>query len=250
MDDPITPFSKKTWTEIVYEKLKQLIEDGYWKPKEKIYTEAELCEKFNVSRSTVREAINMLKAQNLVYAVPGNGTFVSDPGENLVFDAGYRLDIYSEKSLLDVMEYRLGIEPLNAALAASRISDKEVEELSRMHEGDTKTPESHPKFVATSDMAFHMFIARITRNEIVVNAMSNIKGYLLKQQIATSYSSRHRPVDLEFHQRILDAFVRRDSEAAEKAMREHMSETYHFTRSIIESAKKAKGSGRPSIRIL
>lgn len=250
MDEAITPFSKKTWSEIVFEKLRQLIEDEFWKPKEKIYTEAELCEKFNVSRSTVREAINMLKANGLVYAVPGVGTFVREREEAQIFDSGYRLDIYSEKSLLDVMEYRVGIEPFNAALAASRLSDAEVAELARMHRQDVEAPESHPKFIAKSDMAFHMHIAKATKNDIVVNAMSNIKGYLLKQQIATSYSPRHRPVDVEFHARIVDAIEKRDSELAEKAMRDHMSETYHFIQSIIDSAKKMKDGGRSSIRIL
>ncbi|MDR1519764.1 MAG: FadR family transcriptional regulator [Planctomycetota bacterium] len=237
MDELIVPFSKKTWSEIIFEKLKLLIEDAFWKPGEKIYTEAELCEKFNVSRSTVREAINMLKANNLVYAVPGAGTFVSNRQATFVFASNYQLDLNSEKALLDVMELRLAIEPYGAGLAAARISGEELDRLRVLHERYAADLGNGPEFFAATDMAFHMYIAQITKNALLMEAMSNIKAYLQNQLITSNHVLSHRAVAFAYHTRILEAICKQNTELAEIAMREHMSEAFQFMLSLISSVK-------------
>ncbi len=57
--------------------LKKYITDGIWKPEERIPTEKELCEKFHVSRTTVRQAINELVNESLLKRSRGKGTFVA-----------------------------------------------------------------------------------------------------------------------------------------------------------------------------
>ena len=59
--------------------MKQLIEDGEWKPGDKIPSENELCDKFEVSRMTIRQAINNLVEQGYLYRKRGIGTFVQLP---------------------------------------------------------------------------------------------------------------------------------------------------------------------------
>ena len=236
-EDMIVPFSKKTWSETVFEKLKELIENEFWKPGEKIYTESELCERFNVSRSTVREAMNMLKANNLVHAIPGAGTFVSKRKAAHVFAGGYQLDLRSEKALLDVMELRMAIEPFSASLAAIRFSEEEMDRLAELHNQYAADFDNGPQFFADADMDFHLFIAQATKNELIFGTMSSIKGYLLTQLITANHVFSHREISLAFHARIVDAIRKHDSEAAEDAMREHMSEATQFMLSIIDNVK-------------
>ena len=63
----------------IQEWVKQLIEDGEWKPGDKIPSENELCDKFEVSRMTIRQAINNLVEQGYLYRKRGIGTFVQLP---------------------------------------------------------------------------------------------------------------------------------------------------------------------------
>ncbi len=66
--------------------LKGQIESGTWKPGQKIPSEAELCETFDVSRTVVRQAVNELVHEGALYRRKGKGTFVAEPkiGESLV----------------------------------------------------------------------------------------------------------------------------------------------------------------------
>lgn len=61
------------------ELLRQEIESGHWQPGQKIPTEAELCEVFDISRSVVRQALKELEYQGLLYREQGKGTFVAQP---------------------------------------------------------------------------------------------------------------------------------------------------------------------------
>ena len=66
--------------------LRGQIENGTWKPGQKIPSEAELCEAFDVSRTVVRQALNELVQEGVLYRRRGKGTFVAEPkiGESLV----------------------------------------------------------------------------------------------------------------------------------------------------------------------
>lgn len=59
--------------------LKEQIENGAWKPGQKIPSEAELCETFDVSRTVVRQALNELVHEGVLYRRRGKGTFVAEP---------------------------------------------------------------------------------------------------------------------------------------------------------------------------
>ncbi len=61
--------------------LRERIETGRYKHGERIPTESELIEEFELARSTVRRAVNELREQRLVHTVPQRGTYVGPPGK-------------------------------------------------------------------------------------------------------------------------------------------------------------------------
>lgn len=63
----------------VKENLQEMIENGRYMPGQQLPTESELCEKFKVSRTTIRLALNQLKLEGYIYQIQGKGTFVSLP---------------------------------------------------------------------------------------------------------------------------------------------------------------------------
>lgn len=245
MKDPvITPLPDKSNVAIVCERLEELIREGCWKADEKIFSEAELGARFNVGRSTVREALNMLKAKNLVYTIPGLGTFVRQEEAPAALRA-YVPDPQSSADLLNVMELRLSLEPMNAAFAARRATAGLIAE---MRERQNELLHSDkPDLFGESDLEFHMLIARATDNPLIVDSMNTVRAFLLKQQIFTSQAGWRRSQAGKFHDRILVAIERADDRAAEDIMREHMEDTYIYIKSLIGGDTGASGRWEPRI---
>lgn len=236
----IIPLSSKTSVAIVSEKLEELIVDGFWKPDEKILSESELCTRFNVGRSTIREALNVLKVKNLVYTVPGLGTFAAAPEEGTSLSLNsYIPDPKSAADLINVMELRLSLEPMNAAFAARRATKAQIEEMRDRHQALLGTGGSG--IFAESDLQFHLLIARAAANPMLEDAMNVVKDFLMKQQILTSQEQWRRSQAGKFHDRLLEAIVRRDEREAEDAMREHMDDTYLYIKSLVDKGGRQSG---------
>jgi GntR family transcriptional repressor for pyruvate dehydrogenase complex len=226
------PLERKSRSAAVFEALREKIQTGFWKPGDRIYTEAELAAAFNVGRSTVREALNLLKAGNLIYTVPGLGTFVSDAPD----PRGFSLDATNLRDVLHVMEFRVGYEPYCAALAAERITRGEIEELISCVERQASgisSEEKCPEF-AEMDVNFHGLIARAARNVLFSHSFDLIRESLLKQQIISASYSERRKKALQYHKQIIQAFEKRDKAQAQLVMYEHVSETKSSISSLLK----------------
>jgi len=76
------PLDEKSFVPLYYqltEELRKNIENGEWPPNSLIPSETELCEKYKVSRGTVRQALSQLVQEGLLYRKQGKGTFVAEP---------------------------------------------------------------------------------------------------------------------------------------------------------------------------
>lgn len=244
MKEPdIIPLSGKTNVEIVSEQLERLIRDGSWTPDEKLPSESELSRKFNVGRSTIREALNVLKTRELVYTVPGLGTFVNKRSSlDAVLLSFYIPNPKSEKDLLNIMELRLGLEPLCAALAARRANKTQLREMERLQKRLLAC--DVPQRFAELDIAFHMLLAEAAENPLFQHSMNLVRAFFLEQQILTSQEEWRRNKAGKFHAQMIDSIRGRDEFAAEDVMREHMDDTYIYIKSIIDKSHSTSGRWR------
>lgn len=247
MDEPvIVPLPGKTNAQIVFESLESIIKDGYWKPDEKIPSEAELRVRFNVGRSTIREALNMLKAKNMLYTLPGLGTYVSKPQMiDPVVLFTHIPNPESEQDLLNIMEVRLSFEPINAALAARRASREQIEEIRRVNEVLIAAIHDDARMFAESDISFHMLIAEATGNPMLADVMKTVQRFLQEQQILTSQHEWRRNTAEKFHMTILEAIEGGNERAAEDLMREHMDDTYIYVKSLVNISERRSGRWIP-----
>lgn len=114
-----------------------LIRDGTLKPGDRLPPERELAEQFEVSRSSIREAMRALELQGLVASRPGSGTFVStDSLESLV--AIIASSLGGAREYLDyTFEVRRLLEPQIAALAAERATEADINRIAEAleHQG-------------------------------------------------------------------------------------------------------------------
>ena len=110
--------------EEIYLQLKREIEEGIWKKGEKLPSEKILCERFSVSRITIRSAIQQLEALGMVETVQGAGTVVKQE-HVLPFSFDQSDSVQSE--IIMLLEYRMVIEKGVVALTAMRITPEEIE---------------------------------------------------------------------------------------------------------------------------
>ncbi len=232
MKDPgIIPLSGKSNVSIVAGQLEDLIRDRFWQPDERILSEAELCSRFNVGRSTVREALNMLKAKGLVYTIPGKGTFA---GQDNGAGPGYIPDPESSADLMNIMELRLGFEPVCAAFAARRATKEHIAAIAECQRILMQSRE--PGLFAETDLAFHMEIAKAAGNPLIEDAMNTVKTFLLQQQVITSQTEWRRTRASTVHEHIVEAIRSRKVAEAEKIMRAHIDDTCQYVKSLIAKA--------------
>ena len=200
-------------SERVYRALKREIVMAVLRPGEAL-TEKYLAERYKSSRTPVREAALRLVDQNLLRVIPNCGYFVCH---------------LTVKDLSDIYEYRAVIECASAELAAARgMSNWEFAELKRWgsYRGRGGSRTSFESFIA-ADTAFHIGIARLTQNALLVKAVSDMRCQMERilfgaiDALDPNYYYGDLPV--RGHQVILDSIKRGDAKLARECMYDHIT---------------------------
>ena len=162
------PLSKQ-----VSDKLEQMIARGEYAVGSRIPTEVELMEIFQVSRNTIREAVQSLTSAGVLVVKQGDGTYVKSSDR---FDANMKLK-YEQVSLSDIREVRNSLEITISILAARRRTEKDME---LIHEKFIKRKESKEtvKENTMADVEFHMAVAEACHNKILIDLYHSISSYL------------------------------------------------------------------------
>ena len=212
--------------------IEQQIQNGLIRPGERLPSERELANRFEVSRPTIREAMIALEIAGLVEIKTGSGIYVLTQTE---IQAPALLD--DVPGPFEVLEARLLIEPQAASLAAARISkaqltsiDQAVQIMSDVNSSD------HQKEQA--DELFHVTIAQATDNSALASTIKWL--WELRNQSALSFRFHQRVRELgvqpyvEEHRKILNALKLRDPERARNAMHYHISNAIEQDMSVLE----------------
>ena len=120
-------------SDVILSQLEDMILEGSLKPGEKLPPERELAKKFDVSRPSLREAIQKLEVKGLVNKRQGGGTFVSDQILKSFSDPLFDLMAQSNESQFDLLEFRHGIEGMSAYYAAMRGTAADFELIKNTH---------------------------------------------------------------------------------------------------------------------
>ena len=160
----------------VSDNLEEMISSGVYKVGQKIPPEPELADMFQVSRNTVREAIQSLTWAGLLSVKQGDGTYVCSSNR-------FRANVEQkcqEVSLGDIKEARNCIEVTIAHLAAQRRTSEDVKIIKDMLT-KRKTLETDIKENTQADLDFHIAIAHACHNAILIDMYESISGYLKSQ---------------------------------------------------------------------
>jgi len=213
------------------ERLKEKILGGDIEPGQKLPAESSLMAEFAVSRTVVREAISRLQAAGLVETFQGRGSFVLALPETTTFSLEAS-QIRSHRDVLDMLDFRTGLEVEAAGLAALRRTEHRLKAIERAL-ADFKRAGEHPTKAVEADFTFHLKIAAASGNRFYTELLGSLGPMMImlpRTRLDASYSladaTHFTRVTLE-HENIYDAIARSDAEAARAAARVHLSNSRH-----------------------
>ncbi len=221
---PIKLDNYKPLRDIVFETMRDAILTGKLSPGERLM-EMQIAEEMGVSRTPVREAIRKLELEGLVVMVPRKGAYVAG---------------ISIKDVVDVFEVRAALEGLAASLAAERITDEEIDQLERSIVSISEVSDGkNIGSVVEKDIGFHDIIYRASRNEKLIQIITNLKEQLQRFR-ATSLATPGRSKQaVDEHRQIVEAIAERNAELAEKLARQHIENAENI---MLQEIKKKKES--------
>lgn len=187
--------------------LREEILNGKYAEGEKL-VEAKLAEDLGVSRTPVREALKQLEVEGIVENLPNRGVVV--------------LGI-SNQDIEDIYEIRYAIEGIAAKWAAERITNEELEALKETYElMEFYTFKKDLHKFAEINTKFHEIIYKATKSKFLEQALKDFQYYMKKMRKRSLQVEGRINISLMEHKEILDAFVARDKEWAERALTVHV----------------------------
>lgn len=219
-----TPIQSAKVFERVAEQIERRILDGELRSGDRLPTERDLAEQFQVSRTAVREAMKILAQKGLVDMRPGRGTIVIDGAHQAMehsIGLAMKLKLGEVGGSDNLVEVRAILETEIAALAAARATEKEIaamREAIRVMDGSLDDADA---FIA-ADNQFHEALAQATQNVLILILVNSIVN-LLSEQRKQIFGVEGGPQRGQFHHRhILESVIQRDPEMARAAMRAHL----------------------------
>ena len=190
---------------------------------DRLPSESEFEDMFDVSRSTIREAMKLLKAENIVEIERGRGTFISS--KTGIVNDPLGLEFVDKSNLVEsLLEARLIIEPPIAFLAAERATDEDISVLADIIR-EMMTKERQATDTAELDMEFHTQIAKCTKNNILHRVVPIINESILRGHNQTYDDNKSLEKAIKSHVNIFDSIRDHEPSTARYEAERHIRQT-------------------------
>ncbi len=214
-------------SQVIVDQIRALIRQGRLRPGDRLPSERDLCERFGVSRVTVREALRVLEAGGLIDVRVGarGGAFVTLPTNARLGEGLADLLQLSPLTAAEVTEARMVFELGIVPLVVERATEEDLVALERLCEGQ-QAALAEERYNMEMSAEFHIRVAASTHNKAVEMLVHSFHGPLLmslkEAQIAEplmGHRGAHEHLDF------VHAVRRRDVAEAESIMRTHIDRT-------------------------
>lgn len=227
--------TKVRLSEQVITAIERMIADDDFQPGDKFYSENQLTQRLNVSRSSVREAVRILEATGKVRVEHGRGIFISDRAEEQ-FSAFRTWLKENEQPITEHFEVRLMIDPKAAGYAARKADPDEIARLEQVCSDFADTAREHnTAAVIKCDEEFHRILAKSTKNRTLYILMRSMTESMSEGWISSLHTPGRIEKTIGEHRAILQAIKERDPEGAERAMRDHLQNALSDIHSSMEN---------------
>lgn len=210
-----------TLTEQILDELIEYIKENRLRPGDRLGTEVEMARRLGVSRGTIRGAIKILVARNVLEVRQGSGTYLADGKTQPVGDPlGLELIPNQFKLTWDLHEIRMLLEPEIAYMAAKNITEEQLERLRDMC-NEMERLSAQRKERAVVDVEFHVCLAESCGNLVAPKLIP-----VLRQGVELFIKYTHReatPESVAKHRDILEALEAHDPQWAKDMMLMHLT---------------------------
>ncbi len=193
----------------VADRLRELIEQGELSPGERI-SEKQLCERFGVSRTPLREALKVLASEGLLDLLPNRGAVVTE---------------MTARDIEVTFPVLANIERMAGELAATRITETEIAEIRVLHEQMVECYKrgDRPQYFALNQQ-IHNTIVRAADNEVLADVHRNLSLRVRRARYSANLSSERWRQAVEEHTRFLEALEAHDPARLSTLLKEHIEQ--------------------------
>ncbi|WP_439899808.1 GntR family transcriptional regulator [Paraburkholderia phymatum] len=192
-----------------YAMLRQAIADAdiYASREEIRLDERVLSETLGVSRTPVREAMTLLEQEGFLRMVPRRGIYIVRK---------------SKREIVEMVQMWAALESMAARLATLHATDEEIARLRHMFDQfRDSTPAEHIAEYSDANIAFHQAIVELSKSQIILDTIKNIFIHVRAIRRLTISQSDRASRSIVDHLRIVEALEKRDTELAERLVRDH-----------------------------
>lgn len=198
-----------SFREQAYAVLKQAIAnaDVYDQHEEIRLDEKELSHALGVSRTPIREAMTLLEQEGFLRTLPRRGIFIVRK---------------TKKAIIDMIQMWAALESMSARLATLHASDQEIATLRHMFDSFAdSTPAAHLEEYSDANLAFHQAIFKLGGSALMIDTVQNLLIHVRAIRKMTISKDDRATRSIVDHMKIIDALERRDTEGAERLVRQH-----------------------------
>jgi len=220
----IKPLKRENLYEKITNQIMALIKNKHFNNGDKLPCEETLADSFEVSRNKIRESLKALELIDVIKSEPGVGNYISENALASINQFELANMMKDRKNSIDLMEVRCFIEKEAAFYAATRGSEKQIDELTNIIE-ETRQKVLNHKYSFDIGLKFHMKIADMASNNILKKILYNISDELKAQRQELLF--RHMNTDelmyeLKEHIQIFNYIKDGNAYGAREAMETHL----------------------------
>jgi GntR family transcriptional repressor for pyruvate dehydrogenase complex len=214
------PIKQEKISTQIAEQIKTLINSGELKPGDALPPERELVKVFNVSRASLREALNTLAGMGFLEMSQKHRTIVRSLASSRITDPLQHLLKEDNQTVFELIEVRKAIETWSAYHAARRATSNDITHLEKSVESMRLKIEQGLS-VVEDDANFHLAISEATHNKIQTHLMFSIYD-ILKESLGKYLESIKMSDIYDQHSKVVEAVKNKDPDLAAARMREHL----------------------------
>ena len=192
-----------------YQAIKEAITAAniYAHPSEIRLDERQLSQALGVSRTPIREAMTLLEQEGFLRTLPRRGVFIIRK---------------TRREIVEMVHVWAALESMAARLATQRASDREIAKLrAMMADFQVARPDEHMDEYSDANIAFHQAIITMSGCDLIADITENLFLHVRAIRKVTISQDNRASRSIVDHMRIIEALEQRDTEAAERLVRQH-----------------------------